>query len=132
MVARSEVKVGGSMSGVKAGSDQGHGEGSMSGGLGSDCRLGRLKKNSLFLSRTYDRIEFHSIPFHSIPFHTIPFHSIPFHSIPFHSIPFHSMFYPMPYAMATGYGAYVCIRAWCDLISCTGFRRRTGAKRSSC
>ena len=48
---------------------------------------GRLEINSLFLSRTHDRIEFHSIPFQSIPFH----------SIPFHSNPFHSMIYPMPY-----------------------------------
>ena len=65
------------------------GRGSMSGGLGSDGRWGRLKINSLFLSRTHDRIEFHSIPFHSIPIHSIPIHSIPFHSIPFQSIPFH-------------------------------------------
>ena len=53
------------------------GRGSMSGGLGSDGRWGRLKINSLFLSRTHDRIEFHSIPFHSNPFHSNPFHSIP-------------------------------------------------------
>ena len=59
----------------------------MSGGLGSDGRWGRLKINSLFLSRTHDRIEFHSIPFHSIPIHSIPFHSIPIHSIPFHVLP---------------------------------------------
>ena len=48
------------------------GRGSMSGGLGSDGRWGRLKINSLFLSRTHDRIEFHSIPIHSIPIHSIP------------------------------------------------------------
>ena len=48
---------------------------------------GRLEINSLFLSRTHDRIEFHSIPFHSIPFYSIPIHSIPFHSIPFHVLP---------------------------------------------
>ena len=53
---------------------------------------GRLEINSLFLSRTHDRIEFPSIPFHSDPIQ-----SIPFHSIPIHSIPFHFMFYPMPF-----------------------------------
>ena len=42
---------------------------------------GKLEVNNLFLSRTDDRIEFHSIPIQSIPFQ---------------SIPFHSMFYPMP------------------------------------
>ena len=47
------------------------GRGSMSGGLGSDGRWGRLKINSLFLSRTHDRIEFHSIPIHSNPFHSM-------------------------------------------------------------
>ena len=48
---------------------------------------GRLEINSLFLSRTHDRIAFHSIPFHSIPILSIPFHSNPFHSIPFHVLP---------------------------------------------
>ena len=38
---------------------------------------GRLEMNILFLSRTDDRIEFHSIPFHSIPFQSIPFHVLP-------------------------------------------------------
>ena len=67
-----------SMSGVKVrGVVKVMGRGSMSGGLGSDGRLGRLKINSLFLSRTHDRIEFHSIPFHSIPIHSIPFHVLP-------------------------------------------------------
>ena len=75
MVTRSGVKVGVNVRG------QGQGEGSRSGGLGSDGRRGRLEINSLFLSRTHDRIEFHSIPFQSIPFHFNPFHS---------------MFYPMP------------------------------------
>ena len=56
---------------------------------------GRLEINSLFLSRTHDRIEFHSIPFHSNPFQ-----SNPIQSITFHSNPFHSMFYPMPIASA--------------------------------
>ena len=55
--------------------------GSSSGGLGSDGMWGRVEINILFLSRTHDRIEFHSIPFHSIPFQSIPFHSNPFHSI---------------------------------------------------
>ena len=59
----------------------------MPGGLGSDGRLGRFEINSLFLSRTHDRIEFHSIPFHSIPIQSNPFHSIPIHSIPFHVLP---------------------------------------------
>ena len=87
----------GSMSAVKVrGVVKVMGRGSMSGGLESDGRWGRLKINSLFLSRTHDRIEFHSIPFHSIPFHSNPIQSIPFHSNPIHSIPFHSMFYPMP------------------------------------
>ena len=48
------------------------GRGSMPGGLGSDGRWGRSDINSLFLSRTHDRIEFHSIPFDSIPFHVLP------------------------------------------------------------
>ena len=56
--------------------------GSMSGGLGSDGRWGRLEINSLFLSRTHDRIEFHSIPFHSDPIQSNLFHSIPFHVLP--------------------------------------------------
>ena len=61
---------------------------------------GRLEINSLFLSRTHDRIEFHSIPFHSIPIHSIPFHSIPFHSIPIQSIPFQSIpFHVLPNAL---------------------------------
>ena len=80
----------GSMSGVKVrGVVKVMGRGSMSGGLGSDGQRGRLKINSLFLSRTHDRKECHSIPFHSNPIHSIPIHSIPIHSIPFHSIPFH-------------------------------------------
>ena len=83
----------GSMSGVKVrGVVKVRGRGSRFGRLGSDGRLGRLEITSLILSRTHDRIEFHSIPFHSIPIQ-----SNPFHSIPFHSNPFHSMFYPMPF-----------------------------------
>ena len=84
----------GSMLGVKVrGVVKVMGRGSMPGELGSDGWWGRLEINSLFLSRTHHRKEFHSIPFHSIPIQ-----SIPFHSIPIHSIPFHSMFYPMPFA----------------------------------
>ena len=83
MDTTSGVKVRGQGRGVKVrGVVKVMGRGSMSGGLGSDGRWGRLKINSLFLSRTHDRIEFHSIPFHSNPFHSIPFHSNPFHSIP--------------------------------------------------
>ena len=90
MDTTSGVKVRGQGRGVKVrGVVMVMGRGSMSGGLGSDGRWGRLKINSLFLSRTHDRIEFHSIPFHSIPFHSIPIQSIPFQSIPIHSIPFH-------------------------------------------
>ena len=72
----------GSMSGVKVrGVVKVMGRGSVSGGLWSDGWWGRLEINNLFLSRTHDRIEFHSNPTQSIPFH---------------SIPFHSMIYPMP------------------------------------
>ena len=81
-------KVGGQCQGSRSG------EWSMSGGGGqglggqglSDWGQmvggGRLEIKSLFLSRTHDRIEFHSIPFLSNPFHFIPFQSIPFHCIP--------------------------------------------------
>ena len=91
MVTRSGAKVWVNVRGQGQGSGQGHGEG-VNAWLGSDGRWGRLEMNILFLSRTDDRIEFHSIPFHSNPFH-----SKQFHSISIHSIPFHSMFYPMPF-----------------------------------
>ena len=37
----------------------------------------RLEINSLFFSRTHDKLEFHSIPFHSNPIHSNPFHVLP-------------------------------------------------------
>ena len=40
--------------------------------LGQMVGGGRLEINSLFLSRTHDRIEVHSIPIHSNPFHVLP------------------------------------------------------------
>ena len=82
------VMIGGhKVGGQGQGNGQGQGRGSRSGGLGSDGRWGRLEINSLFLSRTHDRIEFHSVPIHSIPFTSIPFHLLPFQSIPLHVLP---------------------------------------------
>ena len=68
-------KVGGSRSGVKV---RGHGQGS---GQGEGVKVwrilvrwsaGKIGDKQSVLSRTHDRIEFHSIPFHSNPFHSIP------------------------------------------------------------
>ena len=72
VVTRSGVKVGVKVRVKVRGVVKVRGRGSRSGRLGSDGRWGRLEINSLFLSRTQDRIEFHSIPFHSIPIHSIP------------------------------------------------------------
>ena len=67
----------GSRSGVNVrgqgqGSGQGHGEVVNTWRIGVRWSGGKLEINSLFLSRTHERIEFHSIPIHSIPFHSIP------------------------------------------------------------